>query len=173
MSMREVVCAAASLALTAPVLADGPGLGQPLSPDEIPLYASYVMPDGSGLPAGSGTAEEGAVLYAERCAVCHGATGTEGPVMPPVGPNEVWAKPAGRHWPYATTLFDYIRRAMPFDAPKSLSDDEVYALTAFILDRNGVIPEGAAIDAQSLPEVVMPNRDAFIDVWATQGEKPW
>lgn len=173
MSIRDCLYTALALAMASPALAEGPELGQPLSPEEIPIYARYVMPDGSGLPAGSGTAEEGAVLYAERCAVCHGETGTEGPIMPPVGPNDVWAKPAGRHWPYATTLFDYIRRAMPFDAPKSLSDDQVYALTAFILDRNGVIPEGTVVDADLLPAVTMPNRDAFIDVWTTQGETPW
>lgn len=153
--------------------AEGPGLGQPLTPEEVPAFATYVMPDGRGLPPGSGTAAAGAEIYAARCAACHGETGVEGPVMPPVGPNEVWAKPAGRHWPHATTLFDYIRRAMPFDAPKSLSDDEVYALAAFILSRNGVIAEDEVIDAETLPAVEMPNRDNFIDVWDTQGEKPW
>lgn len=173
MSMRNFLAAAAILGWTIPALAESPELGQPVSPDEIPVYASYVMPDGTGLPAGSGTPEDGATLYAERCAACHGETGTEGPVMPPVGPNEVWAKPAGRYWPYATTLFDYIRRAMPFDSPKSLSNDEIYAVTAFILNKNGVIEDGTVIDATSLPGVTMPNRDAFIDVWSTQGEKPW
>ena len=163
----------AGVLAAAPAMAEGPGLGQPLAPEEIPQFATYVMPDGTGLPEGSGSAAEGAELYALRCAQCHGATGTEGPIMPPVGPNEVWAKPAGRHWPYATTLFDYIRRAMPFDQPKSLNDDEVYALTAFILARNGLIADGDRIDADSLPTVAMPNRDNFIDVWERQGAKPW
>ncbi|WP_245890666.1 c-type cytochrome [Albidovulum aquaemixtae] len=153
--------------------AQGPDLGQPLSEDEIPSYARYVMPDGRGLPAGGGTASEGAAVYAEKCAACHGETGIEGPVMPPVGPNDVWAKPAGRHWPYATTLFDYIRRAMPIDAPKSLSDDESYALAAFILSRNGLIGDGDAMNAETLPAVEMPNRDNFTDVWAKQGAEPW
>jgi len=166
--------AVAALSCVATVAqADGPGLGLPLSDEEIPVYARYVMPDGRGLPPGGGSAQMGAEIYALQCASCHGETGTEGPIMPPVGPNEVWAKPAGHHWPYATTLFDYIRRAMPFDAPKSLSDDEVYALAAFILYRNGVIEEDQVIDADSLPEVEMPNRDNFIDVWAEQGDRPW
>ena len=153
--------------------AEGPGMGQPLSADEIPFYATYVMPDGRGLPEGGGTAAEGAEIYAAQCTSCHGETGTEGPVMPPVWPNELWPKSVGKHWPYATTLFDYIRRAMPLNDPKSLSDDEVYALAAFILARNGIIDEGLAMTAQTLPTVEMPNRDNFIDVWATQGEKPW
>ena len=153
--------------------AEGPDLGQALAEDEIPFYATYVMPDGRGLPKGSGTAAVGAEIYAAQCASCHGETGTEGPVMPPVLPNEIWPKAAGRYWPYATTLFDYVRRAMPLDAPKSLTNDEVYALAAFILERNGVIDADAAMTADTLPAVVMPNRDNFIDVWATQGAKPW
>ena len=166
------ILAAAALFATGSV-AEGPDLGQPLSPDEIPFYATYVMPDGRGLPDGSGTAVEGAEIYAAQCTSCHGETGTEGPVMPPVWPNELWPKSVGKHWPYATTLFDYIRRAMPLDAPKSLSDDEAYALAAFILARNGIIDDGTAMTAETLPAVEMPNRDNFIDVWATQGEKPW
>lgn len=154
-------------------LAEGPGLGQPLPQGEIPFYATYAMPDGRGLPDGSGTAAAGAEIYAAQCTSCHGVTGTEGPVMPPVWPNELWPKSVGKHWPYATTLFDYIRRAMPLDAPKSLTDDEAYALAAFILERNGIIDAGTAMTAETLPTVEMPNRDKFTDVWATQGEKPW
>lgn len=173
MSIHKHLAAAALIAAAPMAQADGPGLGAPLSPTEIPTYARYVMPDGDGLPAGNGTTAEGADIYAQRCARCHGESGTEGPIMPPVGPNEVWAKPAGRHWPYATTLFDYIRRAMPFDAPKSLADDEVYALAAFILHRNRVIEADQTMNAETLPIVEMPNRDNFIDVWARHGEKPW
>ncbi len=173
MSIFKFLFATVLVTSAGTAFAEGPGLGQPLAADEIPFYATYVMPDGRGLPAGSGTAAKGAEIYAARCAVCHGETGTEGPVMPPVGPNEVWAKPAGKYWPYATTLFGYIRRAMPLDAPKSLSDDEAYALAAFILARNGVIEDDMAMTETTLPAVVMPNRDNFTDVWATQGEKPW
>ncbi len=154
-------------------LAEGPDLGETLSVDEIPFYATYAMPDGRGLPNGSGTAAEGAEIYAAQCTNCHGETGTEGPVMPPVWPNELWPKSVGKHWPYATTLFDYIRRAMPLDAPKSLTNDQAYALAAFILERNGIIDSGMAMTAETLPAVEMPNRDNFIDVWAKQGAKPW
>ena len=174
MSIRRL-CFLAFLAAIAPVtaLADGPGLGRPLGEDEIPAYARYVMPDGAGLPPGSGTAAQGQPIYAAQCASCHGETGTEGPIMPPVGPTEAFAKPAGQHWPYATTLFEYIRRAMPFDAPKSLSDDEVFALTAYILHRNGLVAEDEVMDAGTLANVALPNRDNFIDLWATQGDKPY
>lgn len=173
MSICKLLSAALIVAGATPVLAEGPGLGQPLSPDEIPFYATYVMPDGRGLPEGSGTAAVGAEIYTSQCASCHGQTGTEGPVMPPVGPNEIWPKAAGKYWPYATTLFDYIRRAMPLDAPKSLTDDEAYAVAAFILERNGLIDADTAMTAETLPMVEMPNRDNFTDVWATQGAKPW
>ena len=173
MSTRKLLAAVLLLATSGAASAEGPGLGQSLAEEEIPFYARYVMPDGRGLPEGSGTAAAGSAIYAEKCATCHGATGIEGPVMPPVGPNDVWAKPAGRYWPYATTLFAYIRRAMPLDAPKSLSDDEAYALAAFILAANGVIGEGDTMDAESLPKVEMPNRDNFLDVWAKQGATPW
>jgi cytochrome c len=169
------LCVLAALVAFAPILAlaDGPGLGQPLGDDEIPIYARYVMPDGTGLPPGSGTAIQGQPIYQAQCVSCHGETGVEGPIMPPVGPNELWDKPAGRHWPYATTLFDYIRRAMPFDAPKSLSDDEVYAVTAYILHRNGLVIEGEVLNEANLANVEMPNRGNFIDLWAMQRDKPY
>jgi S-disulfanyl-L-cysteine oxidoreductase SoxD len=173
MSISRALVCVVLISLAGVARADGPALGQPLSPDEIPIYARYIMPDGTGLPAGSGSAAEGAEVYLYDCAICHGDTGIEGPVTPFVGPNDVWPKPAGLHWPHATTLFDYIRRAMPFYAPKSLSDDEVYAVTAYILWRNGVIKEDAVLDANTLPQVAMPNTGNFIDVWSLQGDKPW
>ena len=109
------LCILAGLIAFAPpsVFAEGPGLGEPLSESEISIYDRYVMPDGTGLPPGSGTALQGQPIYQAQCGACHGETGAEGPIMPPVGPNELWDKPAGLHWPYATTLFDYFRRAMP------------------------------------------------------------
>jgi S-disulfanyl-L-cysteine oxidoreductase SoxD len=173
MSISRALVCVVLISLASLARADGPGLGQPLSPDDIPIYARYIMPDGTGLPSGSGSAVEGAEVYLYDCASCHGDTGIEGPVTPFVGPNDVWPKPAGLHWPHATTLFDYIRRAMPFYAPKSLSDDEVYAVTAYILWRNGVIEENTVLDAKTLPQVVMPNTGNFIDVWSLQGDKPW
>jgi cytochrome c len=173
MSICKVLIAGLAVAGATAAFAEGPGLGQLLEEGEIPFYATYVAIDGRGLPEGSGTAAEGAEIYAAQCTTCHGETGTEGPVMPPVWPNEIWPKAVGKHWPYATTLFDYIRRAMPLDAPKSLTNDQAYALAAFILERNGIIDANAAMTAETLPTIEMPNRDNFIDVWATQGEKPW
>jgi len=173
MSIYKVLIVGLAVVGATAAHAEGPGLGQHLANEEIPFYATYVMPDGRGLPGGSGTAAEGAGIYAAQCTSCHGETGTEGPVMPPVWPNEIWPKAAGKYWPYATTLFDYIRRAMPLNSPKSLTNDEAYALAAFILERNGIIDANTAMTAETLPAVVMPNRDNFIDVWATQGEKPW
>jgi cytochrome c len=162
-------------AATSPTIAraDGPGLGQPLNDGDIPIFARYVMPDGTGLPAGSGTATQGREIYQAQCGSCHGETGSEGPITPPVGPTEAFPKPAGQHWPYATALFDYIRRAMPFNAPKSLSDGEVYALTAFILHRNGLLGEEDVLSADNLAAIEMPNRDNFLDLWAQQGDEPY
>ena len=165
MYTRKLLLALALLAAAPATLGgDGPGLGQPLAEDEIPTYARHVMPDGTGLPPGSGTAAAGEPIYAAQCAACHGATGTEGPIQPVVGPVDTYPKAAGRHWPYATTLFDYIRRAMPFHTPKSLSDDEVYAVTAYILHRNELIGRDDVVNADSLAGVDMPNRGNFVDM---------
>lgn len=158
---------ALALMVAAPVTlgGDGPGLGQPLDEGEIPAYARHVMPDGSGLPPGGGNAVEGEPIYAAQCAACHGATGTEGPIQPVVGPVDTYPKSAGLHWPYATTLFDYIRRAMPYLQPQTLSDDEVYALTAYILFVNGIVAADESMNAQTLPQVQMPNRESFIPAY--------
>ena len=158
---------ALALMVAAPVTlgGDGPGLGQPLDEGEIPAYARHVMPDGSGLPPGGGTAVGGEPIYAAQCGACHGATGTEGPIQPVVGPVDTYPKSAGRHWPYATTLFDYIRRAMPFHTPKSLSDDQVYAVTAYILYRNELVGRDQVVNADNLADVAMPNRENFVNVW--------
>ncbi|CAG0972828.1 S-disulfanyl-L-cysteine oxidoreductase SoxD [Myxococcaceae bacterium] len=170
---RAWIAATAIALATSGAEAEGPGLGVPLAPGEIPRFASVVLPDGAGLPPGRGTAREGASIYAAKCARCHGVTGTEGPIQPPVAPARQYAKPAGRHWPHATTLFDYTKRAMPFDAPKSLSDDEAYAVVAWILYRNGLVAEDEIVDAKSLPRVEMPNRSNTIDLYERQGEKPY
>jgi cytochrome c len=172
--MRTRDVALATLLLIAPpAAAEGPGLGEPLANSEIPFFAAYVRPDGHGLPAGKGDAAAGAEIWANACAMCHGPTGNEGPVQPVVGPSASYPKTAGRYWPYATTLFDYIRRAMPFPSPKALSDDEVYAVTAYILSRNGIIAETDVMDANSLPKVAMPNRKSFVDHWGRAGAKPY
>jgi len=145
------------------------GIGRPATPGEIAAEAIAIGPDGAGLPPGKGTAAEGATIYATKCAQCHGKTGKEGPndVLVgrgefPSGSDTTSRRTIGNYWPYATTVFDYIRRAMPSPAPGSLKDEDVYALTAFLLAQNEIIPSGAVMDAQSLPKVVMPARDKFV-----------
>ncbi len=127
-----------------------------------------VLVDGRGLPAGSGTAAGGKDVYSRRCQKCHGNQGQggeEGPAL--VGGKGSLATPkpvktVGSYWPYATTLFDYTRRAMPFNRPGTLSNDEVYSSTAYVLFLNGIVGENDAIDAKTLPQVKMPNRDGFV-----------
>lgn len=143
------------------------GFGQPASDDEIAGWDIDVAPDGTGLPPGSGSVQQGEELYARLGAKCHGAQGEGTDVAPPlVGGQgtlntDAPVKTVGSFWPYATTLYDYIHRAMPADAPQSLTPDEVYALTAYVLYLNGIVPEDAVMDAQSLPQVVMPNHAGF------------
>ena len=131
-----------------------------------------ITPDGGNLPAGSGTAAQGKVVYEARCASCHGAAGQggEGLADPLVGgtgslTSKAPLKTVGSYWPYATTLFDYTRRAMPLDAPLSLSDDEVYAVSAYLLALNGIIEFDAVMTEQTLPQVEMPNREGFVSQW--------
>jgi S-disulfanyl-L-cysteine oxidoreductase SoxD len=142
-------------------------LGQPATADDIRLWNIDVGQDGENLPPGRGTVGEGAALYAAKCAKCHGPSGTEGPRDRLVGGRGTLStskpvKTIGSYWPYATTLYDYIHRAMPFDAPQSLTPDEVYAVTAWLLHQNGIIDEYAVMDARTLPAVQMPNRQGFV-----------
>jgi len=142
-------------------------VGRPPTPDEIKAWDIAIGPDGRELPAGRGSAERGKVVYAEQCTRCHGATGVEGPEMPLVGGKGTLntAKPlktVGSYWPYATTLFDYINRAMPFDRPMVMATDDVYAVTAYLLNINGIIKADEVMDAKTLPAVRMPNRDGFV-----------
>ena len=148
----------------------GPNLGVPATPEQVAGWDLSIGPDGAGLPPGSGTAAQGAAVYAAKCAACHGEKGAGRPNDQLVGgqgtigtPNAV--RTIGSYWPYATTLFDYIRRAMPLVAPQSLSNDEIYALTAYLLALNGVIDEGAAMNAVTLPQVAMPNRANFVPAY--------
>ena len=151
------------------------GIGRPATPAEVAALDVDVGPDGAGLPPGRGTSADGAPIYAARCAACHGKTGKEGPNDVLVGrqPGDAFPfardpkapKTIGSYWPYATTVFDYIRRAMPWPQPRTLSNDEVYALTAYILSENKLIAADAAMDAATLPKVKMPNRDGFIDAY--------
>lgn len=149
-----------------PAAEEGPGLGVPATAAEIAGWDVSIPPDGAGLPAGSGTPAQGAAIYAVKCIGCHGADGAGNPNDRLVGGQGTLASAApvrtvGSYWPYATTLFDYVRRAMPYPLPHSLSDDEAYALTAYLLELNGIIDADAVIDAQTLPQVEMPNRGNF------------
>jgi len=148
------------------------GIGRAATPAEIAAWDIDIMPDGTGLPPGRGTPSEGATIFASRCAGCHGKTGKEGPNDVLVGREPRDGFPfsqdptlphtIGNYWPYATTVFDYVRRAMPPDAPGSLTDTEVYSLTAFLLHANELIPADAIIDATTLPKVAMPARERFV-----------
>jgi len=142
------------------------GFGRPATRADVEPIDIDVRPDGQGLPAGGGTAADGAPIFAARCAGCHGQGG-EGT---PAGPRLVDPAPfqagvnqptIGNYWPYASTVWDYIHRAMPFDSPGSLSSDEVYALTAFLLAQNQIIAQTERMDERSLPAVRMPNQGSF------------
>jgi mono/diheme cytochrome c family protein len=142
------------------------GLGRTASAQEIAGWDIDVRADGQGLPPGRGSALEGRVLYAERCAACHGAHGEGKPMDALVGGSGTLksdhpVRTVGSYWPYATTLFDFIRRAMPFNAPQSLTPDQVYAVSAYVLYLNGILPEDAVLDARALPKLRMPNRNGF------------
>ena len=145
----------------------GFGFGKPATPAQIAALDIDVRPDGKGLPKGSGNATEGKTIYQQKCAACHGATGTEGPNDRLVvgdttkgGGRRIRA--IGNYWPYATTVFDYIRRAMPFNQPGSLTDQEVYSLTAYLLNANGLWDEKTSLNAKNLPKIKMPARDHFV-----------
>jgi cytochrome c len=154
--------------LPAAAIPDGPGLGRPATAAHVAAWDMDVMPDGAGLPPGAGTAEEGATIYARHCLSCHGANGLGDSGDALAGAQHAlsgeWPeKTIGTFWPYAPTLFDFIRRSMPMQSPGSLSDAEVYSLTAYLLYLNGIIGPGDVMDATTLPQVRMPNRDGFID----------
>lgn len=159
----------AALAMATPVLARKAGLGREAHPDEIAAWDTDVRADGVGLPAGKGSVKEGEALYLERCASCHGEFG-EGagrwPVL--VGgqgslKGEAPEKTIGSFWPYASTTFDYIKRAMPYGNARSLTDDEVYALTAFLLNMNGVVKDDFVLSRENFSKVKLPNESAFYD----------
>jgi mono/diheme cytochrome c family protein len=178
MRMHSAVLVSALFSLTlAPgvVFGAGPNLGKPISQTDLAPWDIDIEPSGAGLPAGSGTSDQGAAIFADDCAACHGDRGrgatttTSGaPAAPPVvsdvkrnGIDDTTLTIAN-YWPYATTLFDYIRRAMPWTSPRTLTDDQVYALTAYILAQNKLIDAKQVVNAQTLPAVQMPNRNGFI-----------
>ena len=153
----------------APVGAGPPerfGFGREASAERIAMWDIDVPPDGEGLPPGSGSVSQGRAVYNLQCLACHGPTGREGPNDPLVGPppGDDWpqTRAAGHYWPYATTLFDYIRRSMPQLTPGTLTADETYAVIAYILYLNGLVDEDAELDAQTLVAIEMPARDRFV-----------
>jgi cytochrome c len=150
--------------------AQSPNLGRPLTPDEIRNIDITVIPDGRGLPSGSGSVSAGAAVYAKSCQSCHGEKGAGKPQDQLTGGLGTLAsakpvKTPASYWPAATTLFDYIRRAMPITSPQSLTNDEVYAVTAYLLSIDGIVPNDAVLDAKSLPRVKMPNKNGFVSWW--------
>jgi cytochrome c len=167
--MSGLLSATLLLVVATAASAQTPQYGQPISPADLAPWDIEIRPSGAGLPPGRGTVAQGEAVYAAKCQACHGEKGAgqpndrlvggKGSLAPDKGPL---VKTVGSYWPYATTLFDYVRRAMPWPAPKSLSDDEVYAVTAYLLNLNGIIGPNDVMDAQSLPKVAMPNKDGFI-----------
>ena len=175
MSMRSlttvVIVFLALSCYTLSLAQETPNLGRPVTPDEIAVWDISIPPDGTGLPPGNGTPEQGAVVYAQKCQSCHGEKGVGKPNDQMVGGQGTLTskKPVrtiGSYWPYATTIFDYVRRAMPYTQPQSLTNDEVYAVTAYLLHLNGIIGAQDAMNAQTLPQVKMPNHDNFIVVYS-------
>jgi len=148
---------------------EGPKLGQPLSAQELTGLDIHVFPDGNGLPPGRGTAREGKAIYNAQCAGCHGIKGSGGSAGELAGGSALNSahpdQTIGNYWPFATTIFDFVRRSMPLNAPRSLSDDQVYAVTAYLLQINGLLDEDAVLDPKSLPAIRMPNREGFIRIW--------
>lgn len=176
MSMRDrstpLLGAATLVLFCAASAADeaAPSFAETADAADIELVSLAVLPDGTNLPAGSGTAAEGEPIYQLHCASCHGAEGEGGLANRLVGgrgslASDAPVKTLGSYWPYATTVFDYVRRSMPYLEPMSLSNDDYYALTAWMLNRNDIIGADERMDSESLPKVVMPNRDGFINAY--------
>lgn len=142
-------------------------VGRAATPDEIARRDISVAPDGKGLPAGEGTAVAGAVIYENRCRECHGPEGQGADETGFIGkPSDLKGdspkRTVGSYWPYATTLWDYINRAMPFDRPGELNRDQVYSVVAYILHLNGIVAEEDKLNAETLPKILMPNREGFV-----------
>ena len=162
---KALLIGAIALASVSPIPAHD--FGRPATPDEIALWDIDARPDGKGLPPGTGTVAQGKQVFAENCAACHGDNGVGGIKDRLVGGQGTLASDApvttvGSFWPYATTLFDYVHRAMPYQAPGSLSNNDTYAVAAYILHLNGILPADGKLDRDSLPKIRMPNRDGFV-----------
>ena len=153
-----------------------PTFGSPVSVDEVGRWDISIPPSGVGLPSGSATARQGAAVYEKSCLACHGVKGVGKPADALAGGAGTLAsktplRTVGSYWPHATTLFDYVRRAMPLNEPLSLTGEEVYAVSAYVLFINGIIGEDTPMNAQTLPQVKMPNRDGFISDWPPRSTK--
>jgi cytochrome c len=146
----------------AAIAADLPGLGKPVSEADLALWDISIGPDGKGLPPGSGTPAQGGAIFAQKCEPCHGKDGQGGKNAALTNAPGKSERTMALYVPNATTIFDFTRRAMPWPQPKSLSNDEVYALTAFILAGNKIIGESDTMNAETLPKVQMPNRNGFV-----------
>ncbi|MBM3514309.1 MAG: cytochrome c [Alphaproteobacteria bacterium] len=171
MSTSKTVALVALIAASPSLAAETPRLGQAISPKDFAAWDLSIGPDGAGLPPGKGTARRGEAIYAKKCALCHGDKGQGQPndrlvgghgSLTGAGPT---VKTVGSVWPHATTLFDYVRRAMPLAEPQSMTADEVYAVSAYVLALNDIIGFDVVMDAKSLPKVKMPNRDSFFAVY--------
>lgn len=174
MSMRKCVMGLVLVAAMAHETAlvagmEGPKLGVVATAREIAARDISVFPDGTGLPLGAGTVTQGQTLYETQCASCHGPKGIGGSAEELVGRGRLDGptpdKSVGNYWPYATTIFDFVRRSMPLNAPGSLNDGQVYAITAYLLYLNGLVTADEVISAENLSRVVMPNRNGFVRVW--------
>ena len=166
MSSRKRVASLAILAFAscagAAMAAETLGLGKQISEADLALWDISIGPDGKGLPDGSGTAAQGATIYAQKCEVCHGKNGYGGKNAVLASPPDKRERTMATYVPHATTIFDFTRRAMPWPQPKSLTNDEVYALTAYILSLNKIIGENDVMDKETLAKVRMPNWDGFV-----------
>ena len=165
---KRLIVTAATFIAAGTALAESPNLGRVATPEEIASWDISIAPDGAGLPPGGGTSEQGEAVYAAKCLACHGENGAGKPNDALAGGrgtlvgDQAPIKTVGSFWPYATTIFDYVRRAMPLNDSKSLTNDETYAIVAYLLQINGIIGRGEQIDASTLPAIRMPNRDGFV-----------
>ena len=169
---RVVIAIAAMVVSGAVYAAERYDFGRPTTPAEIAGWNIDASPNGAGLPPGQGDVRQGEAIFAEKCASCHGAHGEGKPMDRLAGGigtlhDKKPEKTVGSFWPYATTLFDFVRRAMPLNAPQSLTPDEVYAVSAYVLFLNGIVAQDTILDADNLAKIKMPNRDGFVSAYPT------
>jgi mono/diheme cytochrome c family protein len=175
--LGKMTCAAIGAAIATSSIAcaaERYDFGRPATQQEIAGWNIDVSPDGAGLPPGRGDVHQGEAIFAAKCASCHGAHGEGKPMDRLVGGvgtlrDKKPEKTVGSFWPYATTLFDFVRRAMPLNAPQSLSPDEVYAVSAYLLFLNGIVPQDTTLDSGALAKIRMPNRDGFVSAYPALG----